>query len=416
MNKTLIMILILLMLPCVIDAQTFNSGSTGADGALDLTSGDREVQLPESGILNYTTVNIPTGKTLRFKKNLRNTPVIMLASGAITIGGIVDVSAPSSCAIICSGDREPGPGGFYGGGVNQDGLGPGGGKTVPGGYGGAWVGPLSLVPIIGGSGGAGISSLAGNYVGGGGGGAIVVASSSSIVILSGSIIQAKGSCPYNGSCGASGAIRIVANSVDVRGALSASVNRLEAPQGALSFTGAANAPAVLSPINPVIIPSAAPSLNIISIGGFPVPSYAGQRFDTVDLMLPRQLSDPINIVVQASNIPVGSPVKVTFLVPLFTGSPAVTTSTLAGTLASSTATLTVSGLDKGGAVTYLFVSTTFDLPQTSQSFNRKGKDEIAHVRIEAAPGAKQKVTFLRRNGTEIDLKNIPVALRQQFGQ
>ena len=30
-------------------AQTFSSGSTGADGTLDLTAGDRTVQLPESG-------------------------------------------------------------------------------------------------------------------------------------------------------------------------------------------------------------------------------------------------------------------------------------------------------------------------------------------------------------------------------
>jgi hypothetical protein len=32
--------------------QTFSSGSTGVDGALDLTSGDQVVQLPSTGILN----------------------------------------------------------------------------------------------------------------------------------------------------------------------------------------------------------------------------------------------------------------------------------------------------------------------------------------------------------------------------
>ena len=43
----------------------FNSGSTGADGALSPTV-NTEIQLPESGILNYTTVNIPSGVTVKF--------------------------------------------------------------------------------------------------------------------------------------------------------------------------------------------------------------------------------------------------------------------------------------------------------------------------------------------------------------
>src|SRR5271157_886602 len=138
--------------------QTFSSGSTGADGALDLTAGDRAVQLPDSGILNYTTVNIPAGRTLTFGMNLRNTAVVMLAQGAVVISGTINLNGSG---------RTPGPGGFYGGdfgypgGGPAPGFGPGGGaagSAVSGqeqGAPGQWIGPLSLVPNIGGSGGGG---------------------------------------------------------------------------------------------------------------------------------------------------------------------------------------------------------------------------------------------------------------------
>ena len=49
----------LLAATCALSAQAqFSSGSTGADGALNPTV-NTEVVLPPSGILNYSTVNIP---------------------------------------------------------------------------------------------------------------------------------------------------------------------------------------------------------------------------------------------------------------------------------------------------------------------------------------------------------------------
>lgn len=137
-------------------AQVLYNSSTGADGALDLSSGDKEVQLPESGILNYTIVNISEGKKLTFRKNSKNTPVFMLAQGKVTIGGFISVDA---------NQNVPGPGGYYGG---QPGFGPGGGAacnpntitgSCPSESQGKWVGTLSLVPLIGGSGGGYVYSI-----------------------------------------------------------------------------------------------------------------------------------------------------------------------------------------------------------------------------------------------------------------
>ena len=69
MRKVFLLAFLVCALPLLAQAQ-FNSGSTGADGALDLSTmtcpnNTCEVQLPESGVLNYTTVNIPGGSAQR---------------------------------------------------------------------------------------------------------------------------------------------------------------------------------------------------------------------------------------------------------------------------------------------------------------------------------------------------------------
>lgn len=131
--KSVYLFLVIFVLPLA--AQTFSSGSTGSDGPLDLAAGDRVVQLPDSGVLNYTTINVPSGRTLSFMNNLRNSAAILLAQGAVVVSGTVLVSAPG---------RTLGPGGFFGGAPGQPGFGPGGGVTdfnSPQ-RNGSWVGPL----------------------------------------------------------------------------------------------------------------------------------------------------------------------------------------------------------------------------------------------------------------------------------
>jgi len=426
--------------------QTFSSGSTGVDGALDLTSGDMVVQLPESGILNYTTINVPAGRTLMFKPNTLNTPVVLRAQGSVTVAGRIDVSQTAGC-FVSSGDPNcgnwngsrlfhiPGPGGFYGGAVDQPGFGPGGGApNNPG----QWIGPLSLVPLIGGSGAGGnISCPSGSFcdvrvVGGGGGGAIVIASSLQITISGEINANGGGGFIYWGSgsanCvgGGGGAIRLVANSVSVAGQLYAlggpydwggssrggpGTIRIEAPNNSRVLTGSANPPAVLSEINPTLVPTNPPLLTIQSIGGYPVPSYSGSSFSAIDLLLPRQLQDPIPVVVRGTNVPVGSPVTIKF-----NGSvgATATTATLTGTNASSTATLYISGLTRS-AVTYLFVMVTFDPTFIASNLKQSGPDAVARVELASAVGERTTYRFLRRDGTELSLSNVPAELRRALG-
>jgi hypothetical protein len=135
-------------------AFAFDSGSTGADGVFAPTV-NTEVQLPESGILNYASINIPAGVTVKFKKNTANTPVYLLVSGNVTIAGKIDINGTNGANVGTAGDGnlsddgnpgKGGPGGYDGGRGGLDdsqfrpnvtnggnGLGPGGGYGAHGG-------------------------------------------------------------------------------------------------------------------------------------------------------------------------------------------------------------------------------------------------------------------------------------------
>jgi len=139
----------LVLLLCALPVRAFDSGSTGVDGALN-PAVNVEIQLPPSGVLHYTSINIPNGVTVRFKRNAANTPVVLLVSGNASIAGLIDVSGGNGKSTGNVGDGNVaddgipgngGPGGFDGGrGGNADaaqrasviqggvGLGPGGGQ------------------------------------------------------------------------------------------------------------------------------------------------------------------------------------------------------------------------------------------------------------------------------------------------
>lgn len=226
----------------------FTSGSTGADGAFNPTV-NTQLQVPPSGVFNFTSVNIPSGVTVTFKKNTTNTPVVMLANGDVTIAGTISVAGSASTAVGAGGngslgdDGLPGvggPGGYDGGRGGQtdnkrggNGLGLGGGSGgTPGttngagmGFGGAGAGFSEagsvnvgigqgynagsygnistagstygsnlLLPLIGGSGGGGAAAgnAFGGSGGGGGGGAILIAASGTVNVTSTGAINANG--------------------------------------------------------------------------------------------------------------------------------------------------------------------------------------------------------------------------------
>src|SRR5262249_1166891 len=172
---------------------SFSSGSTGADGSFSPTQ-SQSIVVPDSGVLNFTTVNIPTGVTITYLRNTKNTTLTILATGDVTITGKISVEGQPGSSVGFGGFG--GPGGFGVGNAGVDsrggsiGDGPGAGRGGPfnpnnsggcgGGGGGSYqsqgangntgftscgvnataggsagpkYGTKSLVPLVGGSGG-----------------------------------------------------------------------------------------------------------------------------------------------------------------------------------------------------------------------------------------------------------------------
>ncbi len=271
-SKLLAVAAILAQAPLV---QAYDSGSTGADGALHPTV-STTLALPANGVFNFTDVTIPAGVTLTFGKNATNTPVVILASGNISIEGTIDISGEDGTPVGTAGDGnvgddglpgQGGPGGYAGGmgaspaAVTNSGygLGPGGGgggmmsvSGVPSlvqGAGGSFAtqgsaiswggvqpqpgstyGSTLLLPLIGGSGGgggAGGSTFFGSG-GGGGGGAILLAASGTLTV-NGQILANGGdsgplggsNCGSHGGPGSGGGIRLLASLITGDGAIEA---------------------------------------------------------------------------------------------------------------------------------------------------------------------------------------------------
>jgi hypothetical protein len=269
---------LLLALPNLVPAQTFSSGSTGADGAYSPTvSGDFDpvalnINAAGDNIFNFTTINIPAGVTIRLRASkVRNAPVTWLATGNVTIAGTINISGDTGYALDAGNPSltlstrrpaEPGAGGYYGGlgsegGVGPEaGAGPGGGPaglntnsgtyscyggggasysggTFIGGNGyvgnGQYYGNAYPVPLYGGSGGGGGWSLTSATAlgggGGAGGGAIRIVSTTQ-VSLTGTVNASGGnygtvsnSSGCAGGGGGGGVVNVIAPTISGNGSI-----------------------------------------------------------------------------------------------------------------------------------------------------------------------------------------------------
>lgn len=374
--------------------QSFSSGSTGADGPYAPTCAPTPCTVTEtlnaSGVYNYSTVTIPAGVTVRWTRNVANTPVSIFATGDVTITGTLSLVGANGIPALGSGSAvNPGglggPGGYNGGNsavtggvLATAGQGPGGGAPGTGsgfpngGSYGAVSTFVSLLPLFGGSGGGG-SHIAGSQgitaavgaSGGGGGGALLIASSTNIV-LNGSILAnggngTAGSVEIKGNGGSGGAIRLVASQITGTGTIQANAGtnvggvapgpgrvRLEAlsQQFAGSISPAASQSISPGPVNAASTPAliALPTISVASIAGTSAPATPAGLFTSADVSLPGGTTNPVSVVVATTNTPVGASTAITLrLIPQsgnFTAI-AIPTASQTGTFATSTATTSV---------------------------------------------------------------------------
>lgn len=323
------------------------------------------------GVWNFTTITIPAGVTVGFgiETNQNLGPIRWLASGDVVINGTIDVGGQFAANGLPPGvPARGGPGGFSGGlgavrftssasYAGQPGQGPGGGEPgtaqqtnpanlrdgKPGEH-QARYGNAFLQPLVGGSGGGGGASNNDwdGGRGGGGGGAILIASSRDLVLNG--VVRANGgeyqwsNASYGGR-GSGGAILLRADRVTGPGSLEAYGGTPGNPNGRLrveayvrSLTGGQNPPAVVG------LPAASGELNrvgtlaIVSVDGANVAQPPSGNLNNPDVVF--NDAGPVNIVVNATGIPNGTPVRVR----ITTANSVIETAPV--NLANGTATLT----------------------------------------------------------------------------
>jgi hypothetical protein len=308
--------LLALVIRIRLQAAPFDSGSTGAYGALDITT-NTTLQLPADGVYHCTTINIRANATLQFTRNALNTPVYLLATGEILVAGTIDVSGGLPAGNL---PGAGGPGGFDGGyggyGVGAttkggDGQGPGGGKNqflmqhavfaTPVNLNSNIYGNTLLSPLIGGSGGAGSDGGPGGY-GGGGGGAILLASNTRITVTG--AIQANGG--GGGPAGSGGGIRVVAPVVGGTGLLRG-FSPYSGPSGRiridcedkLAFRSLrTDGGSVTRGSQMFVFPTVVPRLDIVQAAGKTIPEGAG---NAVEIELPVGSPTEQTVTVQGRN-------------------------------------------------------------------------------------------------------------------
>lgn len=291
------------MLPSVARAQ-LNCGSNGSYGPINIAS-STTLTVPSDGIFHATTVNVSSGRILTFTRNAANTPVYILATGAITIDGTINVNGTAGTT---SAPGLGGPGGFDGGPSGLGGVAPGAGKGPGGGKGsyatqegdgaygtlaaghnasvdGALYGSALLVPIVGGSGGGG-STTGG---GGGGGGAILLCSNVSIAVPSSGSIVAIGGASQQGCSatqgdsggGSGGAIRLLSPVLTGAGSLQtygSCASGFEAGRGRVRLDVVDGSQMGYTMIGAVsrgtfmqVFPAPSPRLDVIEVAGNAIP-------------------------------------------------------------------------------------------------------------------------------------------------
>lgn len=434
---------------------TFSSGSTGADGAFSPTT-SQTIVVPDSGVFNFTTVNIPVNITITFSRNLANKPLTILASGDVVIAGSINMDGKGGNSNGFGG--LGGPGGFGGGaggygfdqsftGVPGEGPGSGGGGvggatiTSPGSGGGGGFGTngaagngganagqaglrfgtVTIIPLIGGSGGGGGGAINNNRGGaaGGGGGAILIASSGTITI-SGSITSRGGngnSGNAGGGGGSGGAIRLIANTISGGGNLNvgggsgggANVSfaggsggqgyiRIEAYDYS-GFVGSSTPANIISFAfpHPVTSPTS-PSLRISSVGGVSAPATPfGSLQGVPDVIVPSSQTNPMTVALEGSNLPLGTIIQVA-VTPSRGSKTTVQSTGLTGTEAASTATASV---NLPGGISLVSASAVIDLTLAKLDPIFINGERVRQIEVAATFGGASELIYVTETGRRI---------------
>lgn len=267
-----------------------------------------------------------------------------------------------------------------------------------------------MVSSVGYSGGAG----------GGGAGSIVIASSGTVRV-NGSLTANGGpggnGTPnaWGGGGGSGGGIRVVANTIAGTGVVQAgggpSGNQCcgygPAPAGgagivrlesfAFAYSGSVF-PGASFATPGLVAPPGLPTLAIASIGGSAPPANPMGNFSTVDVSLPPAVTNPVPVVVAATNIPVPTGIRVDVR-PQF-GNVSSFNGTLSGTQGSSSATVSAT-LPSGVSVIQVVTSAFTITADLAPYLPLIDGEPVEQIRLAAAYGAGSQVFYITKSGKEV---------------
>ena len=253
--------------------------------------------------------------------------------------------------------------------------------------------------------------------GGGGGGAILIASSGTIT-LTGAIVARGGTGgpadggPAGGAGGSGGAVRLVATTiagsggtVDVRGAGADGSNgvggagrvRIEGFTNTAAVTFNGVSPSITTQPTVAALPNT-PTLRIASVAGINAPATPLGSFAAPDITLPAGTTSPVAVTIAGANIPVGTTVTVTTKGQVGTASSGA--ATLSGSLASSTASASVSIPTNEPSVISASASFTLVAANGGGPVYVEG-EEVERVRVSASFGGPTQVAYITKSGREI---------------
>lgn len=368
----------------------YDSGSDGSMGVLSPSS-SVTIPLPADGVLHYTDVDIPTGVTVTFERNPRNTPVYLLSQNDILLNGTISVSGGTAATIntvfITRRGGLGGPGGQDGGssrigngldaGAHGQGIGPGGAgasaQSYYGGGGGASPVTGGMKPKSASSGGVawaqkefwmlsgGSGGGASPGTGGGGGAGVLTLAASGTITINGGIYANGGKGDTYAGFGGAGIVRVVAGAISGSGTIQAVGNssscnnsgtacggngliRLESFEtiGALT-TKCTPTPEFGLPGKalPYPTPALVPTVTIVSAHQQdldPEAPYDMHPLVSPDLVLPQ--GSLVSVTVEATNVPPGTTVNL-ILTTVGKGRAVYESPPLAGTQELSTVTMDI---------------------------------------------------------------------------
>lgn len=309
-------------------------------------------------------------------------------------------------------------------------------------------GSASLVPLLGGSGGGGgsgafffinddIEKRQPGSDGGGGGGAMLLAASG-FVVLNGNILARGGNAgdlivptfvnnvprPSAGAGGSGGAVRIVATSLSGTGGINVSgglpgtrpntnfslggegaYGRIRLEADSLNFEGSLTPTAAFTTSQPrALFVTNLPTIRITSIAGTTIPAIPTQ-----DVLFPSSVSNPVTIELAATNVPLGSTLDVTLL-PDPGSSTVALSSPLAGTLANSTATASVT-LPQGRSTLTASVNFTVAAANQMDYSNYAMGDPVEQIKVATTAEGKGETTFITISGKEFTWPSNAIAMQ-----